>query len=92
MQIKKREAESLLFSKLGIKPISKKHHIGGYLIYKGRRILKYHFSHGRGDMVGNVGDIFRQSFLLDELQFINLLKCPLDKEGYINILKEKGRI
>jgi len=91
MQIKKREARSL-FNKLGIKPKSKRHHISGYLIYKGQHILKYHFSHGKGDMVGRVGDMFRQSFLLNVFQFKNLLECPLSKEGYIEILKEKGRI
>ena len=87
MQVKKREAEAIV-NKLEIKYKSKKHN-HGWFRHRGKPILHVYYSHGRGDMPGKVGDMFRQSLKLDEEQFKDLRDCPLGREGYINILKEK---
>ena len=88
MQVKKKEAESI-FNKLKIEMKSIKHHISGWFTYEGRKILPVYFSHGMGDMPGKVGDKFRQSFKVDEEQFKGLRDCPIDRDAYIKILKEK---
>jgi len=89
MQVKKDEARSI-FRKLEIEHREK--HNYGWLRYKERAILPVYFSHGKGDMPGKVGDKFRQSLKINEEQFRALRDCPLDREGYIKILKEKRLI
>jgi hypothetical protein len=90
MQLKKIEAQAIT-NKLQIEYRQKKHNYG-LLKYKGKPILPVYFSHGRGDMPGNVPDKFRQSLKLNENDFENLKNCPLSREDYIEILKEKGLI
>ena len=90
MQLKKREAEQI-FDKLRIARKGTKH-IHGWFTHEGRRILFAHFSHRKGDMPGNVPDKFRQSLKLDKEQFRLLKDCPIDRERYIEILKEKRHI
>ena len=88
MQLKKNEAQAI-FNKLKIELKSLKHHVSGWLKHNGQPILPLYFSHGKGDMPGKVGDKFRQSLRVNEAQFKQLRDCPLDREGYIQILKEK---
>lgn len=90
MQLKKIEARAII-NKLQIEYRHKKHNYGWFK-HKGKPILKVYFSHGRGDMPGKIPDKFRQSLKINEDDFKNLKNCPLSKEGYIEILKEKGRI
>ncbi len=90
MQLKKIEAQAII-NKLKIEHRHKKHNYG-LLRYKGKPILSVYFSHGRGDMPGKVPDKFRQSLKINENDFKNLKNCPLSREDYIEILKEKGLI
>lgn len=90
MQVKKDEAW-VIFKKLQIKHRSKKHNYGWFK-YEGRAILPVYFSLGRGDMPARVGDKFRQSLKINEDQFRELRDCPLDREGYVEVLKEKKLI
>jgi len=66
--------------------------IGTQAIINKLQILPVYFPHGRGDMPGKVPDKFRQSLKINEDDFENLKNCPLNKEDYIEILKEKGLI
>ena len=43
----------------------------------------------RGDMPGKVPEKFRQSLKINEDDFENLRNCPLSREDYTEILKEK---
>lgn len=90
MQVKKEEAQSI-FEKLQIRFRPKKHNYGWFR-YEGRPVLPVYFSHGKGDMPGKVGDKFRQSFKINEDQFRALRDCPLSREGYAEVLKEKKLI
>jgi len=90
MQVKKAEAHSI-FNKLQIQYRSESHNYG-WLRHEGKAILPVYFSHGRGDMPAKVGDKFRQSLKINEEQFRALRDCPLTREGYIGILKEKKLI
>lgn len=90
MQVTKREAEAI-FNKLEI-DLRGTHHKSGWFKYNDQKVLHVYFSHGRGAMPGKVGDKFRQSFRINEQQFRDLRDCPLDKDGYVEILKEKNII
>lgn len=90
MQLKEREAQAVI-NKLQIEYRHKKHNYG-LLKYKGKPILPVYFSHGKGDMPGKVPDKFRQGLKINEDQFKDLRDCPLSREDYIEILKEKGLI
>lgn len=48
--------------------------------------------HKNGDLKGKLPDFIRQQLKLNEEDFINLKKCSLSKDGYIEILKAKGII
>ncbi len=90
MEVLKRDAEKI-FSKLEIKSVDT-HHVRGWLVYEGRKILKIYYSHGKGSMPGRIGDMFRQSLRVNEPQFCGLRDCPISREQYIGILKQKGLI
>jgi len=90
MQLKKREAKAIV-DKLQMEYRHKKHNYG-WLKYKGKPILTVYFSHGKGDMPGKIPDKFRQDLKINEDQLKDLRDCPLSREDYIEILKEKGFI
>ena len=91
MQVKKVEAESI-FNKLCVKIKSTKHHVSGWIVQNGQKILPVYYSHGKGDMPGKVGDKFRQSFKINEDQFKDLRDCPLSRDGYIGILVRQASL
>jgi len=62
------------------------------LYYRGQRILKTKRSFGSGKIEDNTQHLIRQQLKLSEQQFRDLLGCPLDYEGYIDILRTKGFI
>lgn len=90
MQLNKREAKRII-DKLQIEHRNKKHNYG-FLKYNNKKILPVYFSHGKGDMPGNVPDKFRQSLKVNMGDFEDLKNCPLSRDGYIKILKSKGLI
>ncbi len=63
-----------------------------WFVYEGRRILKTKRSHGRGELKGNIRHLIRQQLKLNDAQFRELVACPLERDGYIEILKQKGLI
>jgi len=66
-----------------------KHRIA-WFIYNGRKILRTQRSHGRGELKGRIPDLIRQQLKLNEEQFRELVACPLGKEEYIQILRQKN--
>ncbi|MEZ4528978.1 MAG: hypothetical protein R2941_23960 [Desulfobacterales bacterium] len=90
MQIKKSEIHKI-FKKLELEIRSTDHHYG-WLTYKGRKILRVHFSHGKGDIPGKVTEKIRSQLKLSQNDFKNLINCPLSLDDYIEILKIKGLI
>jgi hypothetical protein len=90
MQLKKREVEQIFNKlKLQVKPT---HHKIASLYYNGKFILTTRLSFGRGDIPGHITDKIRGQLHLNEEKFRDLVNCPLDYDGYITILKEKGII
>jgi hypothetical protein len=90
MQVKKTEVERI-FEKLELDVRFTKH-CYGWFCHSGRKILRVHFSHGRGDLPGRVADKIRSQLKLSENDFRELINCPLSLPGYVAILKKKGLI
>lgn len=90
MQLKKREAQRI-FDKLELE-VRSTHHIIGWFVYKGRKILKTRVSFGQGDIPATVVHKLRGQLKLSPADFADLKDCPLSREGYIAILKAKGFI
>ena len=72
--------------------IKNTHHRRAKFYYKGKLILTTKRSRGRGAIDGPVQHLIRQQMKLTQLEFRNLIACPLDLRGYIDILKMKGLI
>ena len=90
MQIKKSEIGKV-FKKLKLDMRSTKHRYG-WFVFEGRKILRVHYSHGKGDIPGRVSDKIRSQLKLTQKDFKNLIDCPLSLKDYETILKEKSLI
>jgi hypothetical protein len=90
MQVKKTEVERI-FEKLELDVRPTKHRYG-WFCHNGRKILRVHFSHGKGDLPGRVTDKIRSQLKLSQNDFRELIDCPLSLPDYVDILKEKGLI
>ncbi|MBU0568493.1 hypothetical protein KJ693_05195 [bacterium] len=87
MQLKKRELEKV-FQKLNMR-VKSTHHKIAWFIYNGKKVLKTRVSHGRGDIQNIVTEQIINQLFLRKDQFVDLVKCPLDYDGYVKILKDK---
>ena len=90
MQIKKADV-GMIFEKLKLEVRSTKHR-SGWFTFEGRKILRVHYSHGRGSIPGRVSDKIRSQLKLTQKDFGDLIECPLSLEDYESILKDKGII
>jgi len=82
-----RAGEDLQKLKLSVR--STKHQYG-WFVFEGRKILRVHFSHGKGDVPGKVSDKIRSQLRLTQNDFMALINCPLSLSDYTAILKGKG--
>ena len=89
MQLTTKEATSLM-RKLEIELVECKHHIRGFVTYNGRRLFAVHCSYGTKDLPGNVPHLFRKSLRLSTSEFEILRSCKINRERYLEILKERG--
>lgn len=90
MQLKKAEI-GRIFEKLKLDVRSTKHRYG-WFTFEGKKILRVHYSHGKGSVPGRVSDKIRSQLKLSQKDFRDLIDCPLTLEDYISILKKKGLI
>jgi len=91
VQLSRREIESI-FKKLRLEPKKSTHHLAGWLVVDGKRILPLHYSHSRKDMPGNVPHRFRKSMLLTGPEFNDMKACTMSREAYIELLRGRGLI
>jgi hypothetical protein len=91
MQLSTSEAVKLM-KKLEISFTECKHHVRGFLVVDGKRVLAVHCSRGRKDLPGNVPHLFRRSLHLtiDEFEFFR--SCRMSLEAYVELLRDKGVI
>lgn len=78
-----------VFNKLSLEVRSTGHNYG-WLVVKGKKVLRVHYSHGRGDIPEKVVNKIRGQLKLAQRDFKNLVGCPLTYDDYIDILKQKG--
>jgi predicted RNA binding protein YcfA (HicA-like mRNA interferase family) len=83
----KKTQQSLL--KKGFVKLEGDHHY--YLFYHdGKLITKTKLSHNEQDIGdGLISKMYKQC-QLNKNQFFDLINCPLDKDEYIELLKQKG--
>ena len=80
-----------IFNKLSLQVCSTGHNYG-WLTVNDKKILRVHYSHGKGDLPDKIMHKIRGQLKLSEKDFINLIACPLSYEAYLDILKRKGFI
>jgi hypothetical protein len=59
------------------------------LYVDGKLILRTKRSMGSGKLDGNIPHFIRQQMKLNEDQFARAVECPLTREEYLQILREK---
>lgn len=85
--MKKNEINKI-FKKLDLKVRSTGHKYG-WLIVKDKKILRVHYSHGKGDIPNKIVNKIRGQLKLSQKDFMELAKCPMTFEDYINLLRQK---
>ena len=80
-----------IFNKLSLQ-VRSTGHTYGWLIVNGKKILRVHYSHGKGDLSDKIMHKIRGQLKLSEKDFKNLVACPLTYEDYLDILKRKGLV
>lgn len=88
--MKKRDVEKI-FKKLGLR-VRHTGHNYGWLIVNDKKILRVHYSHGKGDISEKIGNKIRGQLKLSLKDFKELVACPLKCDDYITILKQKGLV
>jgi hypothetical protein len=88
--MKKADIEKI-FHKLALEVRSTGHNYG-WLTVENKKILRVHYSHGKGDLPNKVVHKIRGQLKLSEKDFKALIACPLTYEGYLDILKRKGLV
>ena len=91
MQLKTRDAAKI-FKKLEVEPAKSTHHIRGFLVVDGIRILPLHYSHGRKDLPGPVPKRFANSLRLNLQEFGELKRCTMSRDAYLDVLVDRGVI
>jgi hypothetical protein len=66
------------------------HHYRGWLVVDRKAVLAVHCSFGNKAMPGHVPELFRKSLCLDRDEFQRLRRGEMDREEYIQILRDKG--
>ena len=78
-----------VFHKLALEVRSTGHNYG-WLTVNDKKILRVHYSHGKGDLPDKIMHKIRGQLKLSEKDFRDLIACPLTYEGHLEILKHKG--
>ncbi len=90
MMIKHLKTKQLdsVFQKLKIEKKSCKHHVKGYLVENGVKILPLRYSFGSKGMKGRSLQLFRKSMSLDASQFSAMVSCTMTRDEYIETLQQ----
>jgi hypothetical protein len=78
-----------IFNKLSLRVRSTGHNYG-WLTVSDKKILRVHYSHGKGELIDKIMHKIRGQLKLSEKDFKALVACPLTYEDYLEILKRKG--
>ena len=91
MALKKRDMERV-FNKLSIEVVDCKHHVRGYYVHEGKRLLPVYYSFGSSDIPGFVTAKIARSMCLSEDELVRMAKCKISASQYKEILSSQGVI
>jgi hypothetical protein len=91
MSVKVRDMEAV-FRKLDVEPIPCRHHIRGYVKFKGRILFPLYYSFGRGDIPGFVVEKIAKTMHLSREDLIAMMGCSITKKQYFKKLIDGGLI
>lgn len=91
MQLSISELERI-FKKLEIEAKHSTHHVAGWLVVDGQKVLALHYSRGRKDMPGYVPHRFRKALHLKVDEFVRFKRCKMGKDEYLALLRERGHL
>lgn len=80
------------WKKLGFEVDDSRRDIHAILRVDGKVVVTTRRSHGAKGASGNIPHFIRQQMRLNEAQFAAAIACPLQRDAYIEILKEKGLV
>lgn len=89
MQLTTKQA-SRIFRKLDVQEKKSTHHVAGFVVVDGKKVLPVYYSRGNKDMKGPVPHRFRKSLHLSEGEFAEMRDCTLSKDTYFQLLRERG--
>ena len=89
MSVKKTEVVNAC-KKLGFEEKTTKRgkHLKFTFTYKGCEILRVTIPHGRDDLPTGTENAIRNSFSLSKEDFGKAIRCPLKKDGFMEILED----
>ena len=86
--LKTRKVDRALVGKLGFEK-TEKHHLVYRLWLEDRLVARTYISHGERELSAfHVGQMARQ-MRLDTAEFVDAVNCPLTREGYHRILRQR---
>lgn len=86
--LKTRRVDRALVGKLGFEK-TEKHHLVYRLWLEDRLVARTYISHGERELSAfHVGQMARQ-MRLDTAEFVDAVNCPLTREGYHRILRQR---
>ena len=80
----------LIFRKFQVAKKKSTHHVRGFVVINGRKVLPVHYSFGRGDMPGHVSEKFRKSLKLSKEDLSEALACRFGFDDYVEALRRQG--
>ena len=81
-----------VLTKLQFQMTECKHHVRGFLVVDGKKVLCAHLSFGSGDMPAFVAQKFRKSLHLNQTEFAEMVNCSMQRKEYIALLVRRGLI
>lgn len=89
MQLSERELRRI-FTKLKVETKPSTHHVAGWFLVDGKRVLPLHYSRGHNDMPGHVPEKFRKQMFLNRVEFLEMKRCTMTRDEYVVVLQERG--
>ncbi len=88
MQLTTRDAQ-VVFAKLGIEEVKSTHHVRGFVVIDGVRVLPVHYSRGKKPFPGHVSEKFRKSLRATPEEMAGLVKCWLSGPDFLGALRQR---
>jgi len=78
-----------IFAALKVEPKPSTHHVAGWLVVDGRRVLPLHYSRSSKPMPNHASERFRKSLHLSRSEFAALRQGRMTRDEYVELLRER---